>query len=43
MKGLDNWGNYESSDNNKNNINIFHLKLENTVTLPQSGITIKKN
>ena len=43
MKGLENWGNYESSDKNKNNINIFHFKLEHTMTLPQSGITITKN
>ena len=42
MKRLENWGNHESSDKNRNNVNSFHLKLENTMTLPQSGTTIKK-
>lgn len=33
MKGLENWGNYESSDK---------IQTRVTMTLPQSGITMTK-
>lgn len=42
MKRLENWGNHESSDKKRNNVDSFHLKLKNTMTLPQSGTTITK-